>query len=128
MLLVNRRPLCVLANLTQQSAIPLFRLGSSGVAIRVQVKLSRTSANTIEILIGDLTVHENVELPLTYRGMRVVDRKKRVFKALERRAPGTGRRLTDSAGRRRPQPWHAMAVETPPGGRDATVTVAGAAP
>ena len=35
-------------------------------------------------LIGDLTVYENVELPLTYRGMRSVDRKKRVTDALER--------------------------------------------
>src|SRR5213595_3698454 len=29
-------------------------------------------------LIGDLTVYENVELPLTYRGMNSSDRKKRV--------------------------------------------------
>jgi putative ABC transport system ATP-binding protein len=35
-------------------------------------------------LIGDLTVYENVELPLTYRGMRPVERKKRVMEALER--------------------------------------------
>ena len=35
-------------------------------------------------LIGDLTVYENVELPLTYRGMSSVDRKKRVMDALER--------------------------------------------
>lgn len=35
-------------------------------------------------LIGDLTVYENVELPLTYRGMASVDRKKRVMDALER--------------------------------------------
>jgi putative ABC transport system ATP-binding protein len=35
-------------------------------------------------LIGDLTVRENVELPLTYRGMSVVERKERVEKALER--------------------------------------------
>ena len=35
-------------------------------------------------LIGDLTVYENVELPLTYRGMRSADRKKRVLEALER--------------------------------------------
>src|SRR5512134_3562247 len=30
-------------------------------------------------LIGDLTVYENVELPLTYRGMASADRKKRVM-------------------------------------------------
>lgn len=35
-------------------------------------------------LIGDLTVFENVELPLTYRGLRAYDRKKRVVEALER--------------------------------------------
>ena len=35
-------------------------------------------------LIGDLTVYENVELPLTYRGMKAADRKKRVTDALER--------------------------------------------
>jgi putative ABC transport system ATP-binding protein len=35
-------------------------------------------------LIGDLTVYENVELPLTYRGMRPAERKKRVIDALER--------------------------------------------
>ena len=35
-------------------------------------------------LIGDLTVYENVELPLTYRGMRAADRKTRVTEALER--------------------------------------------
>jgi putative ABC transport system ATP-binding protein len=35
-------------------------------------------------LIGDLTVFENVELPLTYRGMRAADRKARVNEALER--------------------------------------------
>ena len=35
-------------------------------------------------LIGDLTVCENVELPLTYRGMRAAERKERVKEALER--------------------------------------------
>src|SRR5437868_10486020 len=35
-------------------------------------------------LIGDLTVYENVELPLTYRGMSSAERKKRVVEALER--------------------------------------------
>src|SRR5213083_2868162 len=35
-------------------------------------------------LIGDLTVFENVELPLTYRGMRAAERKERVTEALER--------------------------------------------
>ena len=35
-------------------------------------------------LIGDLTVYENVELPLTYRGMPASERKRRVEEALER--------------------------------------------
>ena len=35
-------------------------------------------------LIGDLTVYENVELPLTYRGMPASERKARVLEALEK--------------------------------------------
>jgi putative ABC transport system ATP-binding protein len=35
-------------------------------------------------LIGDLTVFENVELPLTYRGMKSAERRDRCNKALER--------------------------------------------
>jgi len=35
-------------------------------------------------LIGDLTVYENVELPLTYRRMSSSDRKKRVHESLEK--------------------------------------------
>ncbi|HWP43076.1 MAG TPA: ABC transporter ATP-binding protein, partial [Blastocatellia bacterium] len=35
-------------------------------------------------LIGDLNVFENVELPLTYRGMRASERRERVRDALER--------------------------------------------
>ena len=35
-------------------------------------------------LIGDLTVYENVELPLTYRGMPAEERRRRVQSALER--------------------------------------------
>jgi putative ABC transport system ATP-binding protein len=35
-------------------------------------------------LIGDLTVYENVELPLTYRNMPAAERQKRVQSALER--------------------------------------------
>jgi putative ABC transport system ATP-binding protein len=35
-------------------------------------------------LIGDLTVYENVELPLTYRRLAAADRKRRVEAALER--------------------------------------------
>ncbi len=35
-------------------------------------------------LIGDLTVYENVELPLTYRGMKAAERRQRVTQALEK--------------------------------------------
>ena len=35
-------------------------------------------------LIGDLTVFENVELPLTYRGMKAAERRQKVNDALER--------------------------------------------
>jgi putative ABC transport system ATP-binding protein len=42
-------------------------------------------------LIGDLTVKENVELPLTYRGMPAAERNKRVTEALER--VGMGHRV-----------------------------------
>jgi putative ABC transport system ATP-binding protein len=35
-------------------------------------------------LIGDLTVYENVELPLTYRGMPATERKKRVQESLDK--------------------------------------------
>ena len=35
-------------------------------------------------LIGDLTVYENIELPLTYRGMPASERHKRVMESLER--------------------------------------------
>jgi putative ABC transport system ATP-binding protein len=35
-------------------------------------------------LIGDLTVYENVELPLTYRGMSAESRRERVMDSLER--------------------------------------------
>jgi putative ABC transport system ATP-binding protein len=35
-------------------------------------------------LIGDLTVYENVELPLTYRGLPAAERKKMVHEALEK--------------------------------------------
>jgi putative ABC transport system ATP-binding protein len=35
-------------------------------------------------LIGDLSVYENVELPLTYRGMRAAERRQRVSEALEK--------------------------------------------
>src|SRR6266516_4171616 len=42
-------------------------------------------------LIGDLNVFENVELPLTYRGMNAAERKERVVEALEK--VGMGHRM-----------------------------------
>jgi putative ABC transport system ATP-binding protein len=39
-------------------------------------------------LIGDLTVYENVELPLTYRGMGRTERRRRATEALEKVAMG----------------------------------------
>jgi putative ABC transport system ATP-binding protein len=42
-------------------------------------------------LIGDLTVYENVELPLTYRGITSAERKERVIAALEK--VGMGHRM-----------------------------------
>jgi putative ABC transport system ATP-binding protein len=42
-------------------------------------------------LIGDLTIQENVELPLTYRGMMASERKRRVSEALEK--VGMGHRV-----------------------------------
>src|SRR6266478_3809829 len=50
-------------------------------------------------LIGDLTVFENVELPLTYRGMKAAERKQRVEAARRGGARG-GRRAADPAGGR----------------------------
>jgi putative ABC transport system ATP-binding protein len=35
-------------------------------------------------LIGDLSVYENIELPLTYRGLKTAERKKRVMESLDR--------------------------------------------
>ncbi len=51
-------------------------------------------------LIGDLTVFENVELPLTYRGMRGSEREERVLRALERvgMAPWAGRYPSQLSG------------------------------
>lgn len=39
-------------------------------------------------LIGDLTVYQNVELPLTYRGLAIAERKDRVHRALDRVSMG----------------------------------------
>ncbi len=67
-----------------------YRLKSQPVA---QLSLSeRTRIRNREIgfvfqafnLIGDLNVYENVELPLTYRGLSSAERKKRVQEVLER--------------------------------------------
>ena len=62
-------------------------------------------------LIGDLTVYENVELPLTYRGMKSAERKERVMAALEKvgmshrakHLPEPALRRSAAARRRRPR-------------------------
>ena len=52
-------------------------------------------------LIGDLTVYENVELPLTYRGMGSAERKEKVQNALERVRNGApGETLSGATFRR----------------------------
>ena len=57
-------------------------------------------------LIGDLTVYENVELPLTYRGMPSAERKQRVADALEKvghgdTGPSTSRRSSPGGQQQR---------------------------
>ncbi len=66
-----------------------YRIEGGDTAKLAQVKRSQLRNRTIGFifqafnLIGDLTVEENVELPLTYRGIASADRKKRVAKALD---------------------------------------------
>ncbi len=57
----------------------LWRRSGRGSATRRSGSSSSTST-----WIGDLTVYENVELPLTYRGMPAAERKQRVMAALEK--------------------------------------------
>ncbi len=64
----------------------------NGKAVDRMTPAERARARSLDVglifqsfnLIGDLSVYENVELPLTYRGMSGADRKKRVTDALER--------------------------------------------
>jgi putative ABC transport system ATP-binding protein len=68
----------------------LFHLGDESVANLTPAARARVRNRQIGFifqsfnLIGDLTVYENVELPLTYRGMPPKERKERVERALER--------------------------------------------
>ena len=56
-----------------------------GAAERVRIRNQRIGFVFQSFnLIGDLTVSENVELPLTYRGMDAAERQSRVAEALER--------------------------------------------
>ena len=67
-------------------------------------------------LIGDLTVFENVELPLIYRGMKSAERRERVNAALERvgwptapsTCPRSSRAVSSSAS-----PWPAPSAASP---------------
>lgn len=67
-----------------------FMLGGEAVANLSGVERARVRNRQIGFifqsfnLIGDLTVYENVELPLTYRGMPAAERKQKVESALEK--------------------------------------------
>jgi putative ABC transport system ATP-binding protein len=66
-------------------------------------------------LIGDLSVYENVELPLTYRGMPAAERKRRVKEALER--VGLGHRMKHYPGQLSGGEQQRVAVARALGGR-----------
>ena len=73
-------------------------------------------------LIGDLTVYENVELPLTYRGMKAAERKRRCKPRSSasacRTAPSISRpALRRSAAARRGGPRPGRRTAHPAGGR-----------
>ena len=55
-----------------------------GPARGVATALHASKTTVPHRLIGDLTVYENVELPLTYRGLRPAERRQRVDEALEK--------------------------------------------
>ena len=67
-----------------------YTLNGRPVAQLAQADRARTRNREIGFifqsfnLIGDLTVYENVELPLTYRGMKPSERRDRVTQALEK--------------------------------------------
>ena len=67
-----------------------YSLNGRPVAQLAQADRARTRNREIGFifqsfnLIGDLTVYENVELPLTYRGMKPSERRDRVTQALEK--------------------------------------------
>jgi putative ABC transport system ATP-binding protein len=67
-----------------------YQLNGQSVATLKMSERARTRNREIGFifqsfnLIGDLSVYENVELPLTYRGMRPAERKERVHDALEK--------------------------------------------
>ena len=67
-----------------------YTLNGRGVSQLSQAERARTRNREIGFifqsfnLIGDLTVQENVELPLTYRGMAPSERRERVTAALEK--------------------------------------------
>src|SRR5467141_851418 len=74
-----------------------YTLNGEAVANLDHAQRSRIRNNEIGFifqsfnLIGDLTVYENVELPLTYRGMSAAERKASALQALER--VGMGHRM-----------------------------------
>lgn len=67
-----------------------YRLGGESVAGLPASERSRIRNREVGFifqsfnLIGDLTIYENIELPLIYRGLKTSERRKRVMDALER--------------------------------------------
>ncbi|MCP4712534.1 MAG: ABC transporter ATP-binding protein [Planctomycetes bacterium] len=67
-----------------------YYLNSSAVANLSAVEMARIRNRQVGFifqsfnLIGDLTVYENIELPLTYRGLATAERKKMVQEAMEK--------------------------------------------
>lgn len=86
----GKSTLLSLLGLLDSPTIGEYRLNGSPVADLSASQRARIRNREIGFifqsfnLIGDLTVFENVELPLTYRSMPKAERKKRVHDALER--------------------------------------------
>ena len=74
-------------SILRRGELPVERQAGSG-AVAERARPDTQPRNRFHLpgfnLIGDLTVYENVELPLTYRGMNSAERKKRVNAALEK--------------------------------------------
>src|SRR5665213_3008909 len=86
----GNRSLLSILRLLDNSSVCEYTLAGESVAHLTPSQRARIRNRQIGFifqafnLIGDLTVYENVELPLTYRGMSAAERKQRVHEALER--------------------------------------------